>query len=332
MIDEETLPASETQDRSGVLPVAESNPEPPSENPASAENSGEVDKDDDAVGSMQDRNEVRPADSVPYAEQQATANSMPSLADMVRDAGADNERAKRGSIDALMVMLNHAGRLWSARVDHELGGDSYVDFAKRIGIDRSTAFELVKLHPYREGVIARIKVEAAAATARGLVYIAPSWKKALANFEPKAGKKMEHKAPKSVTDVVVETKTSADDELLKIKEELATARQTARSERVAKEELAERLAAVEQERDAALAEVALLKTEIAALRGDANADESAKKQQVPLDVRGKPKRGRRRESTVMETAAPSTSLRASGAILTTHPAPPGSTLIHTGAA
>ena len=53
----------------------------------------------------------------------------------------------------LMEWLDQAERLWTAAEIHKLKGKYFEVFAKQIGIDRSSAYELLKLHPKRAEVI-----------------------------------------------------------------------------------------------------------------------------------------------------------------------------------
>lgn len=55
----------------------------------------------------------------------------------------------------LTEWLNQAERLWIAAEHHGLKGKHFSVFAMQIGIDRTSAHELLKLHPHRKEVLAR---------------------------------------------------------------------------------------------------------------------------------------------------------------------------------
>src|SRR4051812_30403550 len=57
---------------------------------------------------------------------------------------------RKTSKRTLLEWLGQAKRPWIAADIHGLKGEEYLAFAEDIGIrDRSTAYELYKLHPYR---------------------------------------------------------------------------------------------------------------------------------------------------------------------------------------
>jgi hypothetical protein len=66
-----------------------------------------------------------------------------------------------------------------------LRGDRFKDFAASIGVDRSSSFELVKLHKHRAAIMARCRDEAEKAAKRGDIYHFPGWGTALSWFERK---------------------------------------------------------------------------------------------------------------------------------------------------
>jgi hypothetical protein len=74
---------------------------------------------------------------------------VPTLAQMVRDGQASTARIKRASVEALHEWFAQSDRLNIARSHYQLRGDRFVDFARRIGLDRSSAFQLIKLWKHK---------------------------------------------------------------------------------------------------------------------------------------------------------------------------------------
>ena len=56
----------------------------------------------------------------------------------------------------LIEWLDQAERLWIAAEKHGLKNKHFIVFAAQIGIDRSSAYELLKLHPNRKKVLAQM--------------------------------------------------------------------------------------------------------------------------------------------------------------------------------
>jgi phage N-6-adenine-methyltransferase len=90
----------------------------------------------------------------------------PSLEELLRDGRASNRRIRcheatlrRTCQERLTEWLDQAERLWIASKIHGLIGKRFTVFAAQIGIDRSSAFEVVKLHPHRTAVLDRCKRE-----------------------------------------------------------------------------------------------------------------------------------------------------------------------------
>jgi hypothetical protein len=79
--------------------------------------------------------------------------------------------------------LAQSERLNIARMHYQLRGYRFRDFARRIGVDRSSAFELVKLHRHRAAILSRCLDEQARSGARGEPYSYPGWQTALGWFE-----------------------------------------------------------------------------------------------------------------------------------------------------
>jgi phage N-6-adenine-methyltransferase len=57
----------------------------------------------------------------------------------------------------LTEWLDQAERLWIAAEHHRLKGKPFEGFAEQIGIDRSSAYELLKLHPNRQRVLTQCR-------------------------------------------------------------------------------------------------------------------------------------------------------------------------------
>jgi phage N-6-adenine-methyltransferase len=74
---------------------------------------------------------------------------------MVRDGQASAERIKRASKDALLEWFAQSQRLNIARTHYGLRGDRFIDFARRIGVDRASAYQLVKLWRHRAAILQR---------------------------------------------------------------------------------------------------------------------------------------------------------------------------------
>ena len=74
-----------------------------------------------------------------------------------------------------------------ARRDHRLRGEKFRAFARRLGIDKSSAYMLVHLCRYRAEITGRCLDMAEDAAKRGEVYRPPGWETALGWFH-NAGK------------------------------------------------------------------------------------------------------------------------------------------------
>jgi phage N-6-adenine-methyltransferase len=105
---------------------------------------------------------------------------VPTLAELVRAGIASANRIKaaddavrRHTADALHEWLDQSYRLNIARDHHKLRGGRFVDFARRIGVDRSSSYQLVKLWQYRDAVLERCDHE----------QHYPGWQTCLAWFE-----------------------------------------------------------------------------------------------------------------------------------------------------
>jgi hypothetical protein len=176
------------------------------------------------------------------------------------DSGlAATERIRRCTEDALAEWLNQSERLWLLRTVHGLAGEQYVSTARKMGLDRSTAMELVKLHHHSAKVRDHYEKRQAAAMARGLAYRWPGWKTALTW----ACKGEEPTPPEGQAGVSRRKKNSealalANSEL---EDKLQAAERRFKMTRADRDELADRV----KDRDA---EIAALKRRIAELEAE----------------------------------------------------------------
>jgi hypothetical protein len=102
---------------------------------------------------------------------------------MIRDGQASHAKIRRSTQQALVEWFAQYERLNIARTHYGLRGDRFRDFAKRIGIDWSSAFELVKLHRHRAAIMSRCLDEQEQAAAGGEPYSFPGWETAFGWFE-----------------------------------------------------------------------------------------------------------------------------------------------------
>ena len=85
---------------------------------------------------------------------------IPTLAQMIREAQEFSKpKLKRLTREALLEWFNQSERLWIARTHYHLRGPRFIDFAERIGVDQSSAYQLVKLIPYKPRILARCEDE-----------------------------------------------------------------------------------------------------------------------------------------------------------------------------
>jgi site-specific DNA-methyltransferase (cytosine-N4-specific) len=101
---------------------------------------------------------------------------VPTLSKMVRDGRADTIQHGRRTRESLDYWLRQSERLNIARTHYGLRGTRFTDFARRIGVDRSSAFELVKLHKHRATILSDCSVEQERAVGRGETYLYPGWR------------------------------------------------------------------------------------------------------------------------------------------------------------
>ena len=124
--------------------------------------------------------------TVTSPNQKSATQTLPTLSQMVRDGQADTIQHGRRTREALDYWFRQSERLNIARTHYRLRGTRFTDFARRIGVDRASAFQLVKLHKHRAAILAecreRTKTEA---IARGETYFYPGWRTALERHEVK---------------------------------------------------------------------------------------------------------------------------------------------------
>jgi hypothetical protein len=111
-----------------------------------------------------------------------------SLAELIRDSLPDQQIIKRASREALKAWFRQSERLAIARTDHDLRGENFMEFADRIGVDKSSAYLLVHLCRFRPEITSRCRELAKQAEKRGEVFRYPGWETALGWF---------YKGPKS---------------------------------------------------------------------------------------------------------------------------------------
>ena len=92
------------------------------------------------------------------------SGQVPPLNQLLREGRASSRRIaeqekgiRRFRRIVLIEWLDQAERLWIASEIHGLKNKHFVVFAAQIGIDRTTAYELLKLHPNRKKVLANVK-------------------------------------------------------------------------------------------------------------------------------------------------------------------------------
>lgn len=106
----------------------------------------------------------------------------PSLAQLIKDSQADQQVIRRASKEALAAWFRQSERLNIARTFHRLRGGKFIDFARRIGVDKSSAYLLVHLHLWRSKIETRCLDEAERAAIRGEPFRYPGWEAALSWF------------------------------------------------------------------------------------------------------------------------------------------------------
>jgi hypothetical protein len=86
-------------------------------------------------------------------------SGIPTLSQMIVASVVSRARIKRSTKVALLEWLAQSERLVIARDHYQLAGERFVDFAGRLGVDRASAYRLVKLWPHRVAILKRCKDE-----------------------------------------------------------------------------------------------------------------------------------------------------------------------------
>jgi phage N-6-adenine-methyltransferase len=81
--------------------------------------------------------------------------AVPTLSQLIRDGMESAVKIKRATKEALVEWFAQSERLNIARTHYELRGDRFADFASRIGVDRASAYQLVKLWKHRTAILTR---------------------------------------------------------------------------------------------------------------------------------------------------------------------------------
>jgi phage N-6-adenine-methyltransferase len=84
-----------------------------------------------------------------------TLSDVPSLSQMIREGQQSAERIKRATRNALMEWFAQSERLNIARIHYAFRGTRFTEFADQIGVDRSSAFQLVKLWRHRAKILSQ---------------------------------------------------------------------------------------------------------------------------------------------------------------------------------
>ena len=104
---------------------------------------------------------------------------------MVLDGQTSLGKIRRASEEVLREWIKQSERLDIARDHYRLRGERFIDFARRIGIDKSSAYRLVMLWQHRAAITSRCSDEAEAAAKCGEPFRYPGWETALEWFEGK---------------------------------------------------------------------------------------------------------------------------------------------------
>jgi phage N-6-adenine-methyltransferase len=83
----------------------------------------------------------------------------PSLSEMIAASLISREKIKQSTQTALLEWFAQSERLTIARDHHGLRGARWIDFAGRLGVDKSSAYQLVKLHAFRTEILKRCRDE-----------------------------------------------------------------------------------------------------------------------------------------------------------------------------
>jgi phage N-6-adenine-methyltransferase len=115
----------------------------------------------------------------------AEKSDVPTLTQMISDGQRSHKKIKRASQESLKEWFAQSERLNIAKSHYKLKGARFIDFARRIGLDKTSAFDLVKLHKHRAAITSRCLDEAETAAQHGEQFQYPGWRSALEWFEPK---------------------------------------------------------------------------------------------------------------------------------------------------
>ena len=74
---------------------------------------------------------------------------------MIREGSESAAKIKRATKEALAEWFAQSERLNIARSHYKLRGSRFADFAGRIGLDQTSAYQLVKLWKHRKAILAR---------------------------------------------------------------------------------------------------------------------------------------------------------------------------------
>jgi hypothetical protein len=111
--------------------------------------------------------------------QKSAMPTLPTLSQMVRDGQADAIQHRRRTREALDYWFRQSERLNIAHTYYGLRGTRFTDFSRRIGVDRASAFRLIKLNRHRAEILADCQEEENEADAQGQPYFFPGWRTAL---------------------------------------------------------------------------------------------------------------------------------------------------------
>jgi phage N-6-adenine-methyltransferase len=109
---------------------------------------------------------------------------VPTLAQMISDGQKSFAKIRRSSREALQEWFAQSERLNIAVEHYRLKGERFIDFARKVGVDKSSAYNLVKLWKHRPAITSRCLDEAEKAAALGEQFQYPGWLTALSWFEP----------------------------------------------------------------------------------------------------------------------------------------------------
>ena len=86
-------------------------------------------------------------------------SAIPTLSQMIREGQRSAAKIKRATKEALVEWFAQSERLNIARTHYHLRGARFIDFGRRIGIDKSSAYQLLKLSKHRTAILTRCEDE-----------------------------------------------------------------------------------------------------------------------------------------------------------------------------